>query len=354
MAISFVEALEGSANNGTDVDIPFVNAQSGDFVLVMGGHQRSGSNAGVGTSGYTENVDYTSQNRFSVSYKFISADTGVTCLGSGNAADGAAYIAFVFRGVDTSTPIDATTTNAENSGGIDPNSPSITTVTDGAAVVSAFLLNEDILANLGPTGYSNTSVKQSGDTNRVTAGAAWKAKATAGAENPSAWTMSGGATQAWKAATIAIRPAAAGVITDGVFSATGEVSVSLVGVYEAAGPFSMTGTGTASFGGDTLISSPATMNGSGTTVSFVGASLAEVGAFSMTGTITPVMAGFIASAGSLSATGTGAAEFGSSPIYSIVTSMTGTVTPFFVGATTKLSHVREVVESRGAATVTIS
>jgi hypothetical protein len=30
------------------------------------------------------------------------------------------------------------------------------------------------------------------------------------------------------------------------------------------------------------------------------------------------------------------------------------VTPFFVGATTKLSHVREVVESRGAATVTIS
>jgi hypothetical protein len=357
MAISLVYGDASGQPNGADVEFSFAGRglAENDVVVVVGGHASTGSNAGVSTSGYTELFDLTTGVRCSGSWKRMGAspDSVVTCIGSGSLSDGTAYAVMVFRGVDTTTAIDATSTTATGTG--DPNSPSITTVTNAAAVISAFQMKADVNTATQPTGYSigDNGFGTAGDTNAACAGISYKIITSAGAENPSPWTGLDD-TGSYAAVSIALRPAIISVISSGVLSATGTGTVSIVGIYDPAGPFSMTGTGTATFTGNPAVDAPASMTGTGT-VSWEGNSISTSPVpFSMTGTGTASFVGSLQNASALAATGTGRAEFSSSPIYSIVTSMTGTVTPFFVGATTKLSHVREVVESRGAATVTIS
>lgn len=362
MAISFLGYGVGFNPAGGDAVISDSSFWSllaqNDIVIIVGGHPEETVAAGVSTSGYTELLD-TSEGtpngvRLSANWKRMGAspDTTATGTGSGNALHGTCYIAYAFRGVDTTTAIDATITSASAGTG-DPNSPSITTVTNGAVVVSAWInRSSGVSAVTGPSGYSDPQWYSATGNVRPTVGLAWKA-VVAGTENPGPWDVDN--EDDWIAVSIALRPAEAGFFGSGAFSA-GSIAgtATFVGVYEAAGPFSMTGTGTASFIGNPFMSAPVSMTGTGTN-SWVGASISTNPVpFSMTGTGTASFVGSLQNAAGLAATGTGRAEFSSSPIYAIRASMTGTVTPFFVGATTKLSHVREVIESRGAATVSIS
>jgi hypothetical protein len=316
MAISFIEAKSGSANNGGDVTINFSNAQSGDFVLVVGGFQDTAADAGVSTSGYTEYVELGTVNSTIISYKFITSDTGLTATGSTQASDGAAYVALVFRGVDTSNPIDNNYASA--TGTSEPNSPSITTVTNGAVVVSGFVLNESttIAGSVGPSGYQTVDsnyLASSNDSDNVTAGATWKAVSIAGAENPGPWDLAGLSSSNVQAITIALRPFA--VTTDGRFSATG------------------TGTFTPRMDYGTLVSGALSATGTGT-VGWVGTSLAVTGAVAATGTAT---ASFEGEGGGLG--------------YFTMSGNNGSVS--WVGGKEYMSSVREVIESRGAATVTV-
>jgi hypothetical protein len=355
MAISLVGTVTGGAANGADVTLTLPGGiAENDLVCVFGGSYQ-GFAAGVSTSGYTENTDYIGTTmELSFSYKKMGAspDASVTGIGTGNSSLASAYVAMVFRGVDTSTPIDATTVTTEGSGS-SPNSASITTVTDGAAVISAVISDNQDTSVTAPTGYGDTANGNASDLLSTTVAAAWKAVSPAGAENPEPWTA--WSNREWSGLTVALRPAASGTFGDGALSG-GSITgtATFVAINEGLGPFAMTGTGTASFAAEPFYNAIAAFTGTETS-SWVGSSLSSQPVpFSMTGTGTASFVGALQNSGTLSARGTGTAEFGSSPIYSVTAGMTGTGSAFFVGATTKLSHVLEVIESRGAATVSIS
>ncbi len=355
MAITLVGTASGSAANGGDVTITLpAGLAENDVVLVIGGNGNAGTSADIETAGYSTDAPHSvSQLDGIVGYKVMGAspDTVVRCNGGGNSADGVAYVVMAFRGVHASV-VDAATQVTDQGG--DPNSQSITTVTDGAAVISAFI-SEDASGSIvnPPTGYGNlVSVAQS-DANPVSAGSAYRIKSPAGAENPTIWdtSFSGSADNiSW---TIALKPATPGVANDGVLASTGTSSVAFVGLQDASGRLESPLLSTISFKATALSGAPLSATGAGT-ASFTGNSLATSGAFSISGAVTPSFVGAIAQAGALSATGTITPDFSGRSLNDVSVSMTGSGAALFVGATTKLAHVLEAIESRGTATVTIS
>jgi hypothetical protein len=355
MAISFIEGKTGSSANGGNVTINFVDATAGDLALVIGGHTSTGLSAGVVTSGYTLAVETGANARMAISYKILGADTSVECLGGGDSDDGEAYVAMIFRGVHASNPIDVATPDPASGSSGEPNSGPITTVTDGAAVVSCFIVNEvDGFVTGGPSGYINATSVTGSDVNDVRVGAAWIAKATAGTENPGPWSFTASPGESWRAGTVALRPAAEGTFGDGALSG-GSIrgTAAFVGGTFDAGQLAATGTGTATLKGNALTSRVGAFTGTGT-ASFVGISLASAGALAATGTGTVTMRGGIDGSGDL-ATG-----------LETTTLFVGTVdgdgalettsewNVFWVGAISRMSSVRETIESRGAATVSIN
>jgi hypothetical protein len=315
MAISLVGTASGSAGNGNNVAITLPSGMvQNDVVVVIGGHGNTTGDAGVTTGGYTEVIDRDRGScQLSVSWARMGAspDASVTCSGSGNGNDATGYVVMVFRGVDTTTAIDATSTSDEGTGNL-PNSPLITTVSDGAAVISCFIQASNETSITEPFGYANETQVSRTETNPVTVAAAWRTVPSLGGENPGSW--SGLPSADWVAATIALRSFVAGVVTDSVFSATGTVTPSLVGFQDPFGIFAMTG--------------------SGNTAIWVGQSLGIAGALSATGTGTASFQG----------EGGGLGSF----------SMLSEVTVSWVGGKEYMSSVREVIESRGAATVNVA
>ncbi len=115
----------------------------------------------------------------------------------------------VFRGVDTTTPIDLAHELATG-GSLDPDSPSITTVTDCAWVLSIGLQDDDtgVTLTTAPSGYTNAILANTGGTadQSATACMASKEVVSNGAEDPGVWDITGD--DAWAAYSVALRPAA--------------------------------------------------------------------------------------------------------------------------------------------------
>jgi len=120
-----------------------------DIVVVVGGYLG-------GTSPATP-TDYTSlktQTATSIGARMSRKIMGPTpdTTVSGLDATDTIHIAAIFRNVDTTTPMDATTLS--NSGNFNPANPgSITTVSDGSLIVIAAMINHDA-AITPPSGYS--------------------------------------------------------------------------------------------------------------------------------------------------------------------------------------------------------
>lgn len=152
-------------------------------------------------------------------YKIMGGtpDTSVTIPGSGNTADGQAYTIQVFRGVDTTTPLDVTPTYATGSGvGNQFNAAAITPVTAGAWILAcgggASATGTTLYT--APSGFATGSgiwlSFNGADTNDGTVGAGYYTGWTSGSYDPAA--VGGGSTNAansWGATTIALRPASA-------------------------------------------------------------------------------------------------------------------------------------------------
>jgi len=212
VAVTFVGGASAHTTNGANVTITLPTSLQNDVVYVFGGFSRTAT-PGVSTSGYTNLVDVINGTlcHLYVGRKIMGAtpDTSVTCLGSGNAQDATAYTAMVFRGEDTTTPEDATTTTANAATG-NPDPPSITTVTNGAWVLAIGLSAGNNATITGPSGYSNLNTSQDTDTRPINAMGATKEITTAGAENPGAY--SGLPSNSVCSASVAIRPAASSVV----------------------------------------------------------------------------------------------------------------------------------------------
>lgn len=111
-------------------------------------------------------------------------------------------VAVGLRGVDQTTPEDATTTTANSASAGAPDSPSITTVTPGAWVLSFGCAEVSDASVTAPAGYEN---KVDINHTNITVMCATKNISSPGAEDPAAWTDVSGAS--WCAASVAVRPA---------------------------------------------------------------------------------------------------------------------------------------------------
>ena len=151
-----------------------------------------------------------------------------------------------FRGVDTTTPLDATTTeySAVNEGDT-PTSPSITTVTDDAWVLTLCQMNfyASSATATPPSGYTEIVDGWTANNNYHLVG--YKEVASAGAENPGTWTVTTADTASeLMSFTMALRPA--------------------VTATEYTKTLTYTGTGTAAIGTDASFFRTLTHSGAGT------------------------------------------------------------------------------------------
>jgi hypothetical protein len=106
-------------------------------------------------------------------------------------------------------PLDVATPAVATGAAGMPNSPAITTVTNGDVIVSLGFLDDEVVASsvTAPAGYSLIGAAQYGTIeNGATVMAAFTQQATAGATNPGAFGGSG--TDAWVGSTFALRPVA--------------------------------------------------------------------------------------------------------------------------------------------------
>lgn len=192
---------------GTDVVITLTDAQENDVVLVFGGH-------GIGEATIDTPAGWTDVAEILTGAPFVkcfwkamgsSPDASVTCDGGGNAGDGVAYIGYLIRGADTTSPIDVSATTAAGGPNF-PDAPSITPVTVGSYVF-AFGAGDTIDSSItAPTGYSTAlNAIGNGTTNDISVGGSYKAWSGSGAEDPAAYTAWGCTN--WNAMTVAVRPA---------------------------------------------------------------------------------------------------------------------------------------------------
>jgi hypothetical protein len=226
VAISFVGSAEGSAISGGDVTLTLPAMQQGDLVIVaysIGDNDNLDFNMAMLTADYTEVADLFSNAvldaNLGVFWKVMGAtpDTTAQVDGQGGADASVAAVAMVFRGVDTTTPMDvAATTDSgidtmhANPPSINHNNPSgVWTVIAGASAHTGGSAQTYTF----PTGYTTNAVDDSeDDTTDTSVGLGYRTNPS-DPEDPGVMTLSGtdGAGLAWCAVTMALRPAAANV-----------------------------------------------------------------------------------------------------------------------------------------------
>lgn len=173
--------------------------------------------AGVYTPNLGANDSHDSN--LQVSWKFMgsSPDTSVDIRGVPATTNSCAYLVFVFRGVDTTTPFDVTSTSASSNNSGTPNAPAITPSTAGAWILcfgGSAMATGTAPSTTPPTGMDTTTnhfrtASLFTQTNDAAVAGGIKSNWTSGAYDPAAF---GGFnttnTGSWTAASLALRPAA--------------------------------------------------------------------------------------------------------------------------------------------------
>lgn len=201
--------------------------QAGDFAVVAAVlcqvssiYQDIAYSSGTGwTEDSALTVTDTQRCSMSVCYKYFTttANSSVTFSKSSRADAGAIALAMVYRGVNSSTPLDVISTTATGANSVLANPPSITPTTDRSLVLGigggAHLSNldtfssSDLVRDFVSQGYANTYDGGSGDPTVGIGGINWNTGD--GAIDPAAFSFSGSnsSTNSWCAATMALRPA---------------------------------------------------------------------------------------------------------------------------------------------------
>lgn len=221
MAISLVGSASAKVEGTGNVTVTFPGGVlQDDLVIVNQTNARTTDQAmSLVSTGYTNRADLYSNDNNDVNMgvwtKFMGAipDTNVVVTGSGSGTNFSAAQVQIWRGVDTTTPMDATPTTATGTNTDVPDPPSITTVTANAQVIAlgGTTVGTTAPTITAPSGYTNLT-SQTAD---VSGSGFWtgvmmasKTVASPGAENPGTFGgMSGLTTEAWAAVTLALRPA---------------------------------------------------------------------------------------------------------------------------------------------------
>ena len=225
MPISFVGSAFNSAAGGADVTLTLPAALANDLIVVayaIGDNDSAAFNTAMVTAGYTEVVDIDNTTDAEDSYLGVfwkihnGSETEAVVDGLGGADASVAAVCMVFRGVDTTTPMDVTATSATGIDSANPDPPSIDWTTANTWTVcigaSAHLQAAEQTYTF-PTGYTTNAVDDSQtatETTFCTVGMGYNT-APSDPENPGAMTHSTtAATNSWCAATLALREQQAG------------------------------------------------------------------------------------------------------------------------------------------------
>jgi hypothetical protein len=225
MAIEFVGKVTGTATSASSITLDLTaltggvssSVATGDMIIVPSGWASTGDESpAVTSSGYIFVTELrgsdTRDANLGVYYKVAGStpDTFVVTNTRAHTSYGSVAVAYVWRGGRPWIPFDFTTTVGTNSALA--NSPSIITPEDGCLVIAIGLGSGDTTPNdmVEPSGYSNVAqVKQAGTDSSAILLVASKTAATAGAEDPGAWT-SGESTSSdsWCAVSLYLIPGA--------------------------------------------------------------------------------------------------------------------------------------------------
>lgn len=218
--ISTVATRAEMAINGgsTTIDLTPLGLKENDLVMYSVAVARDGTGEpDITTTGYTNIVDKllsddTEDALISVWYKFMGStpDTSVVSPATGDNGDSVVANVRVYRNVNTTNPIDVTTTTAVRINSLIPQPPSITTATDNTKVVvygaGAGTASFDFSLN-GSNPISRTSA---GNDNSDIAFMSYDAiKATSGTFDPDDFTLGSGSDSTAGSAvsvTVALRP----------------------------------------------------------------------------------------------------------------------------------------------------
>lgn len=227
MAIEFIANRSAGAVDGGDVTLTLstiAGLAQNDLVIVS---FAIGTNDGVDldmtmvTAGYTEVADLfhndTQDCNLGVFYKFMPStpDASAVVDGQGGVDAAVAAVCKVFRGVDTTTPMDVAATTASVPDTMHPNPPSIDWTTAGVCVVIAGASAHVVGAGgyTFPFGYTDGSTSRfSDDTTGCSVGMGHKL-APADPEDPGVMTHAGTDNAGYSnaAVTMALRPAGVAV-----------------------------------------------------------------------------------------------------------------------------------------------
>lgn len=219
MAISLVGTIQtGVNNNGGNVTLTFDGTPAqDDVVYVICGQGASGTaDPAPLTVGYSQIHQHTAATPWVGLHRKVlgaSPDASAIVKGSGSAQSATAAISIVLRGIDTTTPEDATATASGPTTSIDPDNPAITTVTDNAWVIPIVAYDgtdADITHhNLVAAGYTVSAAFEAHgvDTARTNLGIVYKEVTPAGVEDPPAYIID---SSTWYTITLAVRPAGVG------------------------------------------------------------------------------------------------------------------------------------------------
>ena len=196
--ITFVGSTGSTGNNPTFGSFTLPSGwQSGDFAIFWW-YTYADTKTFTPPSGVTQKYQTapTGYGRLYIGYRVLqSGDSTFSWTASSVTSSTTIWGVSVFHGVDTNNPWDADSgtpqifTNA-----INPNPPAVTTQTDGAVVYPLFGKRNDYTSITPPSGYTSAGSGSSTAGNDASAGTAYKVIATAGYEDPGAWTLGGGAT----------------------------------------------------------------------------------------------------------------------------------------------------------------
>jgi len=215
-AVTFVGSASGGLanNDASDMTLTLPSFSTDDFAIIYFYYDLGSGNANTLTtpSGWTlltgwpvETLGGRSMDTSVLYRKLVSGDANPTLADSASGGRSACLV--VFRGVDTTTPFDATATKNENQNDTTPTPTAITTATSNAAVVLLVAATHNNMSAFAPpSGYTlgpshinlfrNSAIAYDLDVG------------AAGAETPGDWTLTGGSgVEESHTVTIALRPA---------------------------------------------------------------------------------------------------------------------------------------------------
>jgi hypothetical protein len=189
-----------TATNSTSISLNFGHS-SGDLLFLM----VCSDSGGITTiSGWTLGQWNGSSSPASSWFYKISdgTETSVTGLDGSSSA----HLAFAFKNIDQTTPLDVSSPTMVAGAGTTPNPPAITTVTNNAVVIAMAFQDDDnnLVVNSYPTGYTAIGIANSSNS-YASSIASYKIVQTAGSEDPSAYSLS--LSDGNFSATAALRPA---------------------------------------------------------------------------------------------------------------------------------------------------